>query len=172
MTFLGCRLIGTAAIWFAAGLAGCGKSDGGGGGQPAPHVPVKVASAAEATAETFAVDPPDAEVGQQVFIQTCATCHGFQAQGLPHQGAPLRTSPFIASHDDQALIEFIKQGRPAKDPSNASGVAMPSRGNKPAISDARLADVVAFLRQVQAEAKAESQQTMVAPSASPTTVAP
>jgi mono/diheme cytochrome c family protein len=170
MRFVVRCLAGFAVVWFAAGSFGCGKSDGG-GDRPAPHMPVKVASA-EATAETVAPDPPDAEVGQQVFIATCATCHGFQAQGLPHQGAPLRTSTFIASHDDRALIEFIKQGRPAKDPGNASGVAMPPRGNNPAISDARLADVVAFLRQVQAEAKAESQQTMAAPSASPTTETP
>src|SRR4051812_13816596 len=121
-------------VVFAALMAivplGCGKSDSG-GEKDAPHIPSKVASA-EPLATEVTLDPPDAEVGQQVFVQTCATCHGFQAQGLPHQGAPLRTSPFIASHDDRALIEFIKQGRPAKDSSNASGVAMPPRGNNPA----------------------------------------
>jgi mono/diheme cytochrome c family protein len=99
---------------------------------------------------------PDPEVGREIFGQTCATCHGFQAQGLPHQGAALRTSPFVAGKDDKDLIAFIRRGRLAKDPTNRSGAAMPPSGNNPALSDERLADVVAFLRQVQEEAKAEA----------------
>jgi mono/diheme cytochrome c family protein len=91
-----------------------------------------------------------------VFVQTCATCHGFQAQGLPHNGAALRTSPFIAGQSDKNLISFIRAGRRAKDPTNKSGVAMPPSGNNPSLSDARLADVVAYLRQVQEEQKAEA----------------
>jgi mono/diheme cytochrome c family protein len=99
---------------------------------------------------------PDPEIGREVFVQTCATCHGFQAQGLPHNGAALRTSPFIAGQTDKDLVAFIRAGRRAKDPSNKSGVAMPPSGNNPSLSDARLADVVAYLRQVQEEQKAEA----------------
>lgn len=103
------------------------------------------------------IDPPDAEIGREIYVQSCATCHGFQAQGLPHQGLPLRTSPFVAAHSDQDLIAFIKAGRSVKDPANTSGVAMPPRGNNPGLNDARLADVVAYLRQVQQEARADAQ---------------
>jgi disulfide bond formation protein DsbB len=144
----------------AIGPSGCGKGGDRQGQPAAPHIPAKVASAsAEPSIDVAAIETPDAEIGQQVFVVTCASCHGFQAQGLPHQGAPLRSSAFVASHDDQSLIEFIKRGRPAKDPANTSGVPMPPRGNNPALSDARVADVVAFLRQVQAEAKNDGQPT-------------
>jgi cytochrome c1 len=50
---------------------------------------------------------------------------------------------------------------------------MPPKGNNPALSDARIADVVAFLRQVQAEAKVESQtSTAAATSATPASATP
>jgi mono/diheme cytochrome c family protein len=145
---------------------GCGKSGDSAsapsatvavaGGDTSRAAPVINASAPQ-TGAGEVMDAPDPDIGHLVFTQTCASCHGFQAQGLPHNGAPLRTSKFVASHSDPDLIAFIKTGRPAKDPTNKSGVAMPPRGNNAALSDARLADVVAFLRQVQAEAKADGE---------------
>jgi disulfide bond formation protein DsbB len=153
------------AVVAVAVVIGCDRREGTsstGGGASATasqdHSAVAVATpgAQDTTADAGAADAPDPEVGRQVFAQTCASCHGFQAQGLPHQGAPLRTSAFVATHSDADLIAFIKKGRPAKDPTNNSGVAMPPRGNNPALSDARLADIVSWLRQVQAEAKADA----------------
>jgi mono/diheme cytochrome c family protein len=141
-------------------LTGCGRSNDVGGGVQSPRAggaaPV-VLTVAPANLGSENVDPPDPEVGQQVFMHSCATCHGFRAQGLPHQGVPLRTSAYVAQHDDASLVAFIKKGRSAQDPSNASGMPMPPRGNNPALSDERLADVVSYLRQVQAEAKADAQ---------------
>jgi mono/diheme cytochrome c family protein len=143
--------------WLGAG-AGCDQKreqTSSASSSPAIH-PTGIVTASAVGPAEVADDAPDPEVGREVFIQTCATCHGFQAQGLPHQGAPLRSSSFVASHSDKDLITFIKSGRPAKDPTNISGVAMPPRGNNPALSDARLADVVAYLRQVQEEAKSDA----------------
>lgn len=151
----------------ASSMVGCGSKDGTSGSSysqvpgskvgvagaatmPPPSSPGSLVSSGELPGEA-----PDAEIGRQVYVQTCATCHGFQAQGLPHQGAALRTSPFVAGHNDRDLVAFIKAGRPAKDANNVSGVAMPPRGNNAALSDARLADVVAYLRQVQEEARAD-----------------
>jgi disulfide bond formation protein DsbB len=159
------RILGCGAILVALTIIGCGRSDDGGRSSSSGASPKAAATVAPgnngagADAAVADADAPDPEVGHQVFVQTCATCHGFQAQGLPHNGAPLRTSKFVAAHSDQELIDFIKKGRPINDPVNTSGVAMPPRGNNPALSDARLADVVAWLRQVQAEAKADTADT-------------
>jgi mono/diheme cytochrome c family protein len=160
-------LSAASVVTMTAVVTGCDRKSAE--GSVTPSIPVRSFSAAlkadqSAGSATQASDVedgnsdyvPDAEVGREVFVQTCATCHGFQAQGLPHQGAALRTSPFVASKTDKDLIAFIRKGRLAKDPANKSGAAMPPSGNNAALSDARLADVVAYLRQVQEEAKAEN----------------
>jgi len=159
MSAVGVRVVGVCIL--GAVLAGCGKGGGDDASSPraqraAPAAVVLTVAPANLSPDSSAAEPPDPDVGQQVFLHSCATCHGFRAQGLPHQGVPLRTSAFIATHDDAALVAFIKQGRPEKDPSNASGMPMPPRGNNPALSDERLVDVVAYLRQVQAETKADA----------------
>jgi mono/diheme cytochrome c family protein len=147
----------------AAAMAGCDRKEAG--APASPVVPAAViapdSSAGAATQASQVVDGnseyiPDPEVGREVFVQTCATCHGFQAQGLPHNGAALRTSTFVSGHTDKDLVAFIRAGRRAKDPSNKSGVAMPPSGNNASLSDERLADVVAYLRQVQEEQRAEA----------------
>jgi mono/diheme cytochrome c family protein len=143
------------------GLAGCGRGNDQAGKAPA-------ASKTAANAPADVVDnTPDPDMGREIFLQGCVTCHGANAQGLPHQGASLRTSTFIASHSDKELIEFIKKGRAANDPTNRSGVTMPPDGNIPGLTDDRLADVVAYLRQVQREAKEETA-SKTAPGAAPT----
>lgn len=132
----------------SAGLGGCGRGNdqaSQASAHPGTNAPTDVADST-----------PDPDMGREIFLQGCVTCHGANAQGLPHQGASLRTSTFIASHTDKQLIEFIKKGRPANDPSNRSGVTMPPDGNMPGLTDDRLADVVAYLRQVQREAKEDT----------------
>lgn len=97
----------------------------------------------------------DPETGHEVYRQACINCHGPTGAGMPHNGAALTTSTFVASQTDAQLADFIKKGRPAWDPGNKSGVAMPANGNVPGgLDDDRLLDVVAFLRQIQAKAKA------------------
>jgi mono/diheme cytochrome c family protein len=105
--------------------------------------------------DTPDADAPDPEYGKQTFASTCATCHGTRGQGMPHQGASLRESKFIASADDNALLRFLQTGRPANDPANRSGMPMPPRGGNISLSDARLRDVIAYLRTVQREAERE-----------------
>ncbi len=109
----------------ALSLAACGG--GGGGSQPGA-----VAG--------------DATKGQQVFAGTCASCHGPDAKGLPSLGKDLTTSTFVKDQTDQQLIAFVKTGRPASDPANTTGVDMPPKGGNPALTDADIANVVAYLR--------------------------
>jgi mono/diheme cytochrome c family protein len=128
-----------------AALAGCDKGDSQTG----------ALAGGPGHAQTMENYSPDPDAGQMVFKQGCITCHGANAQGLPHQGASLRTSRFIASHSDGDLIRFIHTGRPKNAPDNVSGNPMPPDGNIAGIDDQRLADLVAWLRRVQREAKEE-----------------
>jgi mono/diheme cytochrome c family protein len=94
-------------------------------------------------------DASDAAKGQALFAQSCTSCHGQTAQGLPRMGVNLRESKFIAATSNLRLIAFLKSGRQPTDPKNLTGVPMPPRGGNLALDDEALADIVAFLRQVQ-----------------------
>ena len=87
--------------------------------------------------------------GKELFQESCSTCHGAEGQGVPHLGADLQTSKFVAYSSDAQLVSFIRQGRPADDPSNKTHVAMPPKGGNPALTTQDLYDIVAFLRQQQ-----------------------
>jgi mono/diheme cytochrome c family protein len=99
----------------------------------------------------------DAEYGRQLFQQTCSSCHGVLAQGLPRQGADLRTSEFVATQGDEALMAFIKTGRLPKDPKSRLGLEMPPRGGNQSINDAQLVRIIRFLRVVQRQASAAGE---------------
>lgn len=87
-----------------------------------------------------------AEEGQKLFQQTCAACHGMKGEGVPNLGKDMTTSAFIKQQSDEELIAFIKQGRMPGDPANTTGVAMPPKGGNPALQDAQLRDIVAYIR--------------------------
>lgn len=89
---------------------------------------------------------PAVEKGKAVFSRICATCHGQDANGLPKLGKGLRGNAFTKSLSDVELVDFLKQGRPASDPLNETGVDMPPKGGDPTLNDEDLKAVVAFLR--------------------------
>jgi cytochrome c5 len=123
--------------------------------------PVRVASApimtsmvaggsmSNASAIADAGDGADPSKGQVLFMQSCTSCHGQSAQGLPHMGVSLRDSRFVAKETDRKLVAFLKTGRKPTDPKNTTGLLMPPRGGNVGLDDDSLADIVAFLRQVQ-----------------------
>lgn len=86
--------------------------------------------------------------GSKAFAGTCASCHGKDAKGLPNLGKNLTTSAFVKSLNDAQLLAFVKKGRPASDPANTTGVDMPPKGGNPALNDASLTDIIAFIRTV------------------------
>lgn len=88
--------------------------------------------------------------GRALFNKTCAACHGMDARGIPGLGKDLVRGEFARRTSDAALIAFIERGRPADDPANTTGVAMPPKGGNPALSRQDLADIVAYLRTLQA----------------------
>ena len=89
------------------------------------------------------------EAGGAVFRGSCRACHGSDGEGVDGLGKPLVDSEFVDGLDDDALVAFIAEGRPADDPDNTSGIAMPAKGNNSSLTDEDLANVVAFIRSLQ-----------------------
>ena len=87
--------------------------------------------------------------GQTLFSATCFACHGPKGDGVPNVGPTLRASKFVASNSDDQLVAFIKVGRLPGQPGSVMNGMMPARGGNPALDDAALRDIVAFLRELQ-----------------------
>lgn len=88
----------------------------------------------------------DPVAGEAIFSVTCMTCHGPGGVGVEGLGKPLTASTFVSGLTDTELLAFLAAGRAADDPLNTTGLIMPARGGNPALTDADLIDVVAFLR--------------------------
>lgn len=112
-----------------------------GGGGSAPSAPP--AAPAEPTAE---VHTGDAAAGKTLFDSVCIACHGPGGEGITGLGKPFTTSEFLLTVSDQQLLDFIKTGRPSTDPANTTGVDMPPKGGNPALTDAQLMDIIAYVR--------------------------
>jgi cytochrome c5 len=98
----------------------------------------------------------NAESGYALFMSTCSSCHGSGGEGMPMQGANLRRSHFVATRSDEQLLTFLIVGRAPGDRHSVLGRAMPPRGGNSDLGDGDLADIVAFLRRLQAEASASA----------------
>jgi disulfide bond formation protein DsbB len=104
---------------------GCGGGGDGGGGAAANQAAAK---------------------GEQLFQQTCATCHGADGHGMPKLGKDLHDNAFTKGLSDQEMLQFIKDGRPAWHEDNTQGVDMPPYGGNPALTDDELLAIIAFQR--------------------------
>jgi mono/diheme cytochrome c family protein len=87
--------------------------------------------------------------GEILFQQSCASCHGPDAKGVVGLGKDMTTSEFIQGLNDEELLAFVKNGRSTSDPLNTTGVDMPPKGGNPALTDAQLLDIIAFIHSVQ-----------------------
>lgn len=84
--------------------------------------------------------------GETVFQSVCSACHGFSAQGISGLGPSMIDNAFINGLSNDALLDFIVHGRPAGDPTNKSGVAMPARGGNPSLTDNDITNVIHYVR--------------------------
>ncbi len=116
-------------------LVACGGGGGGGEAAPPPQEP-------QATATSVG----DAVAGKTQFDTVCIACHGPGGVGVEGLGKPFTTSEFLLTVNDQELLTFIKTGRPISDPANTTGVDMPPKGGNPALTDAQLMDIIAYIR--------------------------
>jgi disulfide bond formation protein DsbB len=124
-------------------LAACG----GGGSEPAPAAEPAAQPAAQKPAAQ-PVSMGDPAKGKENFA-TCAGCHGPEGKGIEGLGKDMTSSEFIAGQTDEQLLAFIKTGRPASDPLNTTGVDMPGKGGNPALADAQILDIIAYIRSLQ-----------------------
>lgn len=127
-----------ALIVLSLALAACG---GGGGTAPSGGGDT-VAQAPEPTTAP-AGDPV---AGKTQFDTVCIACHGPGGVGVTGLGKPFTTSEFLLTVTDQELLEFVKTGRPISDPANTTGVDMPPKGGNPALTDAQIMDIIAYIR--------------------------
>lgn len=90
--------------------------------------------------------PDDVAEGRSLYGSTCAACHGSNAEGISGLGKNLIQSEFVNNLTDEELHAFIITGREAWDPANTTGIPMPPRGGNPALSDASIDLIIAYLR--------------------------
>ena len=117
-------------------LAACG-----GGSEPEPAAPAESSDTVAAAG--------DAAKGEELYTSTCIACHGEGGVGVQGLGKDMTTSAFIAEKTDAEMVEFIKVGRDPSDELNTTGVAMPSKGGNPALTEEQMLDVVAYIRTLQ-----------------------
>ena len=122
-------LLGVLALVLAACGGGGDSGEDTNGGQPA--------TAGDATA------------GEVDYKATCAACHGQDARGIEGLGKDLHNNAFVASLTDDEMVDFLNEGRPADHPDNDTGVAMPPKGGNPALTDADLLNITAYLRTLE-----------------------
>jgi disulfide bond formation protein DsbB len=121
-----------------------------------------------------ALDPQMVSSGETIYQGLCVACHGFIARGISGLGKTLIGSEFINNSTDDELHAFLLVGRPIQDPLNTTGVAMPAKGGNPALTDADLYNVIAYIRSLNTEQIAAAPMTAptLAPTASGPTLTP
>ncbi len=92
----------------------------------------------------------DSANGQALYTASCSACHGPAGEGIEGLGKPFVGSDFINSSSDAEMVAFLLVGRPSDDPLNTTGIAMLPKGGIPALTDADLQDLVAYMRTLNA----------------------
>lgn len=91
----------------------------------------------------------DVANGKELYAGTCASCHGADAKGIQGLGKPLANSAFVKDTSEADLVAFVEKGRPADDPKNTTGVAMPPKGGNASLTETDVTDIVAYLKTLQ-----------------------
>lgn len=92
----------------------------------------------------------DAVKGREAYSSTCVSCHGADAKGMIGLGKSLVTpTDWMKAQSDQALLDFLKLGRPATDALNTTKVDMPPKGGNPALTEDDLKNIIAYIRSIQ-----------------------
>lgn len=89
------------------------------------------------------------EEGKSLYNQTCFACHGPDAKGMANLGKDLTTSEILREHSDEEIVAFVVAGRPAEDPANTTGVAMPPKGGFDFLTNDQILSIVAYARTLQ-----------------------
>jgi len=114
--------------------------------QQSPFATLAVTPGAQVRVDGTISDPATLNRGEQLYLQSCAACHGLDGLGVANLGNQLRGSEFFANNTDAQLLAVTRQGRELNDPANTSGLVMPPSGGRPDLSDEDLLAIIAYLR--------------------------
>jgi mono/diheme cytochrome c family protein len=129
-------------------LAACGADDGDDGADNASNA--QQAVAAQEVVIPYNYDELTVQEGASNYGTYCIACHGQNAQGIAGLGPNLVANRYMARHDDDAVLQFVIEGRPADHPDNESGIAMPARAGFPNLEDEEIMTIIAYLRTLTA----------------------
>ena len=98
--------------------------------------------------------PDRAEQGRVAYLQTCAMCHGMQAEGYANDlAAPaLDSSEHASHHSDQQIHDWIFKGK------LGLGTQMPAYGDQ--LSDEELHAIIAYLHTLWTPDQIQVQQEL------------
>lgn len=102
-----------------------------------------VASAAPELTAAVATEPAGAASGEAVFRQTCIACHGENGKGVVPGAPDLTRSDGPLAQSDEVVIRHIIEGFQ----SPGSPMAMPPKGGNPALTQADIEAVLAYMRE-------------------------
>jgi disulfide bond formation protein DsbB len=91
-------------------------------------------------------DPAVLALGAQLYRDSCAACHGLNAEGVANLGNQLRGADYVNGKSDAELLAIIREGRDLTHPENTTGLVMPPSGGRPDLSDEDLLAIIAFVR--------------------------
>jgi len=120
---------------------------------PPPHTPTPApTSMPEMVLQ--GTGPDRAEQGRVAYLQTCAMCHGVQAEGYANElDAPaLDASEHASHHPDQQIHDWIVKGK------LGLGRQMPAYGNQ--LSDEEVHAIIAYLHTLWATDQLQVQQDL------------
>lgn len=92
---------------------------------------------------TALADPETVAAGKAVYSQTCFACHGTNGKGAIPGVADLTKADGALAKADEVLIKSITEGLQTP----GAALAMPPLGGNPALSEADVKAVLAYLRE-------------------------
>jgi disulfide bond formation protein DsbB/mono/diheme cytochrome c family protein len=135
---VGATVVGVAAIFAVMAL----MHD-----SPEPALAFTDASSPSATTLFSSVDvSTDLNEGRDLYLVSCAACHGRDAKGIENLGNSLLESDVLAWPDAEA-VEIVRQGIDLNSQRNTTGLVMPPSGGRPDLADHEILSVINYLRQ-------------------------
>lgn len=134
------KIVSFMALVLTLALFSCG------GGEKAPASKAAQKPAPAPQKEMAKGDPVKGKTG---YVQSCSACHGPDAKGIKGLGKDLTTSEFAINLSDKEFLDYVNKGRAADDPLNTTGIPMPPKGGNPALTDAQIMDIIAYIRTLE-----------------------
>lgn len=142
---VGGMIVAVLAVFTALFISG-GQDPQVAAAQQSPFATLAVTPGAQVRVDGTISDPATLNRGEQLYLQSCAACHGLDGMGVVNLGNQLRSSEFFANNTDAQLLAVTRQGRELNDPANTSGLVMPPSGGRPDLTDEDLLAIIAYLR--------------------------